>query len=92
MKTKLPKLEDFLEELQRSWKEAKKLIEVVKKAIKKQFDRKRYNLQVLQTQILRVGQVNESCIGLIQKCYNSKTLEWISEEKPYIRVEYKRTQ
>ena len=75
VKTKLPKLEDFLEELQRSWKEAKKLIEVVKKAMKKQFDRKRYNLQVLQTQILRLGQVNESCIGLTQKCYNSKTSE-----------------
>ena len=67
VKTNLPKLENFLKELQRSWKEAKKSIEVVKEAMKKQFDRKRYKLQVLQTQVFRVEQVNEPCIGLIQE-------------------------
>ena len=25
-------------------------------------------------------------------CYNSKTLEWINEEKSCIRIKYKRTQ
>ena len=48
MKTELPKLEDSLEGLQRSWKEVKKSIEVVKEAIKKQFDRKRCNPQGLK--------------------------------------------
>ena len=35
MKTELPKLEDFLEELQKSWKVVKKSIEITKKAMKK---------------------------------------------------------
>jgi len=48
MKTELPKLKYFLIELQKSWKEAKKSTEVVKKAMKKQFDRKKCNLQRLK--------------------------------------------
>ena len=48
MKTELPKLEYFLKELQRSWEEVKNLIEIAKKAIKKQFDKKRRNLQGLK--------------------------------------------
>jgi len=44
----LPKLEDFLEGLQRSWEVAKKLIEVAKKVMKKLFDRKRRNPQELK--------------------------------------------
>jgi len=48
MKMELPKLEDFLKELQRSWEVVKKSLEVVKEAIKKQFDRKRYNSQGLK--------------------------------------------
>ena len=41
---KFPKIEDFFGGLQRSWKEATKAIEIVKEAIKKQFDKKRWNL------------------------------------------------
>jgi len=41
VKMELPKLKDFLEE-------AKKLIEVAKEAMRKQFDRKRYNPQGLK--------------------------------------------
>jgi len=37
----LPKLEYFLEGLQKSWKLVKKFIEMAKEAIKKQFDKKR---------------------------------------------------
>ena len=48
VKTELPKLEDFLEGLQRSWKVAKKSIEVAKEAIKKQFNKKRQNPQGLK--------------------------------------------
>ena len=46
---KLPKLEDFLEELQKSWGEAKKSMEIAKEAMKKQFDKKWQNLQGLKT-------------------------------------------
>ena len=35
------KLEEFLIGLQRSWEEATKLMEIAKKAMKKQFDKKR---------------------------------------------------
>ena len=44
VKMELSKLEDFLKRLQRSWKAAKKLMEMVKEAIKKWFNKKRYNL------------------------------------------------
>ena len=43
----LPKLEDFLEGLQKSWEAVKKSIEMAKTAMKKQFDKKRQNLQGL---------------------------------------------
>ena len=45
---KLPKLEDFLERLQKSWNEVKKFIEIVQKNIKKQFNKKRKNSQELK--------------------------------------------
>ena len=48
VKIELSKLEDFLEELQRSWKVIKKLFKVTKEAMKKQFDKKRHNLQELK--------------------------------------------
>jgi len=48
VKTELPKLEDFLEGLQRSWEMAKKSMEMAKEAMKKQFDKKRQNLQELK--------------------------------------------
>ena len=44
----LLKLEYFLKELQESWKIAKKLMEMAKKAIKKQFNKKRQNSQELK--------------------------------------------
>ena len=43
MKIELPKLEDFLKELQRSWEKAKRSITIVKEAMKKQFDKKKQN-------------------------------------------------
>ena len=49
MKIELPKLESFLQELQRSWEAAKKSIKIAKEAIKIQFDKKRRNLQGLKT-------------------------------------------
>ena len=48
VKTELPKLEDFLEGLQKSWKVAKKLMEIAKEAMKEQFDKKRQNPQRLK--------------------------------------------
>ena len=44
-----PKLEEFLIELQRSWEEATKLIEMAKKVMKRQFDKERQNPQGLKT-------------------------------------------
>ena len=48
VQTEFPKLKEFLIGLQRSWKEATKLMEIVKEAIKKQFDKKKQNLQGLK--------------------------------------------
>jgi len=45
---KLSKLKDFLKELQESWKITKKLMEMAKEAIKKQFSKKRRNSQELK--------------------------------------------
>ena len=44
-----PKVKDFHVKLQKSWKEAKKLIEMAKEAMKKQF-KKRQNLQGLKAE------------------------------------------
>ena len=44
----LPKLEDFLKELQKSWNMAKQSMEIAKEAIKRQFDKKRWNIQRLK--------------------------------------------
>ena len=49
VKTELSKLENFLDGLQRSWQEAKKLMEIAKEAMKRQFDKKRRNPQELKT-------------------------------------------
>jgi len=38
VKIELPKLENFLEELETSWEAVKKLIEITKEAIKRQFE------------------------------------------------------
>ena len=48
VKIKLLKLEIFLEELWRSWEEAKRVMEIAKEATKKQFDKKKWNLQELK--------------------------------------------
>ena len=44
----LPKLEDFLKRLQRSWNKTRISINMAKEAIKKQFNKKRRNLQGLK--------------------------------------------
>jgi len=48
VKIKLLKLENFLERLQRSWNKAKRLIEIAKETMKKQFNKKKRNLQGLK--------------------------------------------
>ena len=47
MQIEFPKLEEFLIGLQRSWEEATKAMEGAQETIKKQFDKKRRNLQGL---------------------------------------------
>ena len=44
----LSKLNNFLEELQKSWDKAKISMDITKKAIKKQFDKKKRNPQELK--------------------------------------------
>jgi len=46
VKTELPKLEDFLNKLQGSWKKAKKLMEIEKEAMKRQFDKKKESARI----------------------------------------------
>ena len=48
IKTKLPNLNDFLKGLQRSWDKVRILMDIAKEAVKKQFDKKRRNLQRLK--------------------------------------------
>jgi len=43
VKMELPKLEDFLERLQRSWEKTKRSMEMAKETMKKQSDKKRRN-------------------------------------------------
>jgi len=43
-----PKLEEFLIGLQKSWKETTKAMNMAKETMKKQFDKKRQNLQELK--------------------------------------------
>ena len=50
MQTEFPKLEELLIGLQQSWKEAIKLIEIAKEAMKRQFNKKRQNPQGLKTE------------------------------------------
>ena len=44
----IPWVEEFLIRIQKSWEQATKVIEEVQKIMKKQFDKKRYNLQGLK--------------------------------------------
>ena len=48
MQTEFPKLEEFLIGLQKSWEEATKAMNMAKKMIKRQFDKKRQNPQGLK--------------------------------------------
>ena len=48
MKIELPKLETFLEKLQRSWKAVETSIKKAKKVMNKWFDKERWNLQGLK--------------------------------------------
>jgi len=41
VKIEVQKLEDFLKELQKRWKVAKKSMEIAKEVMKRQFDKKR---------------------------------------------------
>ena len=43
VKTELPKLEDFLNRLQTSWKKVVESMEIAKEAIKRQFNKKKRN-------------------------------------------------
>ena len=43
-----PKLEEFLIGLQKSWEEATKAMDMAKEIMKRQFDKKRQNLQELK--------------------------------------------
>jgi len=43
VQTKIPQVEEFMKELQKSWKQATNAMEKVQKNIKKQFDKKRRN-------------------------------------------------
>ena len=48
VKTDIPRVEDFLSGLQRSWEQITKAMEEAQKNMKKQFDRKRRNPQGLK--------------------------------------------
>jgi len=48
VQTEFPKLEEFLISLQKSWKEATKAMNMAKETMKRQFDKKRQNLQGLK--------------------------------------------
>jgi len=48
IQTEFPKLEEFLIVLQWSWKKIMKLTEIAKEAMKRQFDKKRWNPQELK--------------------------------------------
>ena len=48
VKTDIPRVEDFLSRLQRSWEQITKAMEEAQKNMKKQFDRKRRNPQGLK--------------------------------------------
>jgi len=43
VQTEFPKLEEYLTRLQRSWEKATKSMEMAKEAMKRQFDKKRWN-------------------------------------------------
>ena len=48
MQMEFPKLEEFLIGLQKSWEEATKAMDMAKETMKRQFDKKRQNLQELK--------------------------------------------
>jgi len=48
VQTEFPKLEEFLINLKKSWKEATKAMDMAKEVIKRQFDKKRQNPQELK--------------------------------------------
>ena len=47
MQMEFPKLEEFLISLQRSWEEVIKVMDMAKETMKRQYDKKRWNLQEL---------------------------------------------
>ena len=48
MQTEFPMLEEFLISLQKNWEEATKAIDIAKEMMKRQFNKKRWNLQDLK--------------------------------------------
>jgi len=48
VKIELPKLDNFLNKLRKSWEIAKNSIEIAKEVIKRQFNKKRQNTQELK--------------------------------------------
>jgi len=48
VQTEIPRVEEFLTGIQRSWKQVTKAIEEAQKNMKRQFDKKRQNLQGLK--------------------------------------------
>jgi len=48
VQTEIPQVEEFVNELQKSWEQAMNTIEEAQKNIKKQFDKKRKNPQELK--------------------------------------------
>jgi len=45
VQSEIPRVEEFLAELQKSWKQATKIMEEAQKNMKRQFNKKRQNLQ-----------------------------------------------
>jgi len=48
VQTEFPKLEEFLIDLQKSWEEVTKAMDIAKETMMKQFDKKRWNPQRLK--------------------------------------------
>ena len=48
VQTEIPRVEEFLIGIQKSWKQAKKAMEEAQKNMKRQFDKKRQNSQGLK--------------------------------------------
>ena len=73
MQTEIPKLEEFLMRLQKSWKEAIKTIEVAQETMKKQYDKKQRNLQGLK--------VGDKVWLEAKNIYSNKSLKKLNQKR-----------